>query len=94
MKMRQCRFLQLVILTISIGFISSVATAADEMNIGNDGIAIQGYDPVAYFKSGKPVKGETSHSAMHDGATYHFSTAANRDEFTTAPNKFAPAFGG
>lgn len=59
-----------------------------------DGIAIDGTDPVAYFTQSKPVKGspEITHSYM--GATWHFSSMANRDTFAGAPARYAPQYGG
>jgi YHS domain-containing protein len=40
------------------------------------------------------VKGSAAFSATHDGATYHFASAANRDAFLAEPARFAPAYGG
>jgi len=59
-----------------------------------DGIAIGGYDPVAYFAEMKPVKGLTEFHAEYQGSTFYFSTEANRDTFTANPDKFAPQYGG
>ncbi|MEM7404774.1 MAG: YHS domain-containing (seleno)protein [Pseudomonadota bacterium] len=59
-----------------------------------DGVAVQGYDVVTYFKASKPTRGDAQYSAQYDGATYHFATAANRDAFKASPAKFAPAYGG
>jgi YHS domain-containing protein len=58
------------------------------------GIALQGYDPVAYFTDNKPLKGDAKFTADYDGATYQFASAAHRDQFVAAPAKYAPAFGG
>jgi YHS domain-containing protein len=58
------------------------------------GAAIEGYDPVAYFTQNKPVKGSTTYSATHQGSTFHFASAANRDAFAAAPEKYAPQYGG
>ena len=59
-----------------------------------DNIAVQGYDPVAYFKDGKPVKGTKDFTATHDGAEFRFASAANRDAFKKDPAKYAPQYGG
>ena len=59
-----------------------------------DGVAIRGYDPIAYFAEMKPVKGSAEFHAEYQGSTFHFSTAANRDMFTANPDKFAPQYGG
>jgi YHS domain-containing protein len=58
------------------------------------GAAIRGYDPVAYFTEGKPVEGSREFSHEWKGATWRFATAANRDAFAAAPEKYAPQFGG
>ena len=58
------------------------------------GAAIDGYDPVAYFKENKPVKGSDSFTATHGGSTFRFSSAANRDAFVADPQKYAPQYGG
>lgn len=58
------------------------------------GTAIGGYDPVAYFKQNKPVKGSTAYTATHEGSTFHFASAANRDAFAADPARYAPQYGG
>lgn len=58
------------------------------------GIAINGYDPVAYFTQKKPVEGSAEHSLSWKGATWHFSSAENKSSFEAAPEKFAPQYGG
>jgi len=60
----------------------------------DDDVAIRGYDPVAYFTEGRPVEGEESFRAEHDGAVWHFASAANRDAFVAAPESYAPQYGG
>ena len=57
-------------------------------------IAVSGYDPVAYFKAHKPVMGSSRFTASHDGATWYFASAANRDAFTADPAAYAPQYGG
>ena len=49
---------------------------------------------VAYFTDGAPVAGRPEFSAKHDGATYHFATAAHRDAFKVNPARYVPQFGG
>jgi YHS domain-containing protein len=56
--------------------------------------AISGYDAVAYFTQGKPIKGDKKFSANYKGATWFFASAANRDSFLKDPEKYAPQFGG
>ncbi len=59
-----------------------------------DGKAIGGYDPVAYFTEKMPVKGNASFSYKWRNADWNFSTAANRDLFSSDPEKYAPQYGG
>ena len=70
------------------------AYAAGENNVDSSGLALKGYDPVAYFTEKKPVAGKPEFTAPHDGATYRFASAANRDAFAAAPEKYAPQYGG
>ncbi|MBM3784080.1 MAG: YHS domain-containing protein [Acidobacteria bacterium] len=58
------------------------------------GVAIRGYDPVAYFTASKPVEGKREFTYSYMGATFRFASAANRDQFAAEPAKFAPQFGG
>lgn len=58
------------------------------------GLAVDGYDSVAYFTEGKPVEGKKEFSHQWQGATWRFASAANRDLFVAAPEKYAPQFGG
>jgi YHS domain-containing protein len=67
---------------------------ADPVNKNGSGVAIKGYDPVAYFTDSKPVKGSPAFTHQWMGATWHFSTAGHRDEFARTPEKFAPQYGG
>jgi len=59
-----------------------------------DDIAVQGHDPVAYFKEGKPVKGAKEFSTTWKGAEFRFASAANRDAFKKNPDAYAPQYGG
>ncbi len=59
-----------------------------------NGIAIKGTDTVAYFKEGKPVKGNSQFSYQWENATWHFKNAENRDLFASNPEKYAPQYGG
>jgi hypothetical protein len=67
--------------------------AKDPVFATEDG-AIRGYDPVAYFTEGKPVKGDAGISTVWKEATWHFASTENRDAFAADPDKNAPAYGG
>lgn len=65
-------------------------------NLGKDGLAIEGYDPVAYFPEGggKPAKGAKDLELRHRGVLYRFATKENRALFEKSPARFEPAYGG
>ncbi len=58
------------------------------------GLAVQGYDPVAYFTQNKPVKGVAKFSSDYDGAKYLFTSTDHKALFDANPSKYAPAYGG
>jgi YHS domain-containing protein len=74
--------------------IAFACAAQAQHNVDSSGLAIQGYDPVAYFTEKKPVPGKAEFTATHEGAIYRFASAANRDAFVAAPAKYAPQYGG
>ena len=82
----------LTFVLLSLTLVASAAFAEDLIN-NKKGVAIQGYDPVSYFKDG-PVKGSNELTAEHEGVTYYFSSEENQQEFLEAPDKYAPAYGG
>lgn len=57
-------------------------------------IVIKGYDPVAFFTEGKPVKGDPKFSYDFDDGRYYFATAKHRDMFAGDPERYVPQFGG
>jgi YHS domain-containing protein len=59
-----------------------------------NGIAIDGYDAVAYFSENKAVKGMKEFATEYKGSIFHFSSAANRDKFQNNPESYVPQFGG
>ncbi|MFQ5995727.1 MAG: YHS domain-containing (seleno)protein [Acidiferrobacterales bacterium] len=61
---------------------------------GPDNVAIKGYDTVAYFTEGQPMKGKSKFVASWNDAEWHFANAAHRDLFTANPERYAPQFGG
>ncbi|MEO9869754.1 YHS domain-containing (seleno)protein [Ekhidna sp.] len=56
--------------------------------------AIKGYDPVAYFNQGEPVKGSEAFTYKWKEADWYFSSKENLDAFKANPEKHAPQFGG
>ncbi|HEY1060262.1 MAG TPA: YHS domain-containing (seleno)protein [Daejeonella sp.] len=74
--------------------ITSVAKAQKSEIFISDGKAIKGYDPVAFFKESKPVKGSESISFQYKDATWLFSSSENLESFKKSPEKYAPQYGG
>lgn len=64
------------------------------LNLDKSGLALQGFDPVAFFTDHKPVKGKPELGYRYEGALYYFATKEHRDVFKADPAKYAPAFGG
>jgi YHS domain-containing protein len=60
----------------------------------HNGIAIRGYDTVAYFTAGKPMEGKDEFSTEWSGATWKFASQEHLDLFTATPEKYAPQYGG
>lgn len=58
------------------------------------GIAIRGYDAVAYHLLGEPTPGLAEHSLDYQGATWHFANAKHKELFANDPAAYAPAYGG
>jgi YHS domain-containing protein len=85
------RFGSLAVLLFAAGF--AAAAWAGEF-FEKNGAAIRGYDPVAYFNEGKPVRGSAEHKATYKGSEFHFASRANRDAFAADPARYAPQYGG
>ena len=71
----------------------SVSAQQNEIFV-KDKAAIGGYDVVAYFKEGKPVKGNGNFPVSYKGAIWLFSNKANADAFKAMPDKYEPQYGG
>lgn len=80
-------------LTLALA-VSSPTHATDPVNHTWRGIAIDGYDPVAYFEDGEPRKGSPKFEHDWNGATWRFGSQAHRDAFAADPEAYAPQFGG
>ena len=84
----------LVAVFIMAAAASSCSSSPASINSGPDGIAIKGYDPVAYFTMGQPVKGMSQFMYKWSGADWLFSTREHLDLFAASPKKYAPQYGG
>ena len=74
--------------------VSALAAAKDLQNLGRDGVAIQGYDPVAFFTDSRPVKGSQQFQSDYHGAKYYFASADHKTAFDKSPAQYEPQFGG
>ena len=59
-----------------------------------NGKAIKGYDPVAFFTESKPVMGQDSLTLQWNGAAWYFADRKNLESFRSAPERYAPQYGG
>ncbi|MEO5999656.1 MAG: YHS domain-containing (seleno)protein [Chitinophagaceae bacterium] len=59
-----------------------------------DGVAIKGFDPVAYFTDNAATEGDKKFSFTWQGSEWHFKNEANMEAFKKDPAKYAPQFGG
>jgi YHS domain-containing protein len=83
-----------LLLIISALVLPAFAQTKSLLNLDKSGLAIQGYDPVAFFTDAKPVKGRPELSSAHDGATYQFASAEHKALFDKDPGQYEPVFGG
>jgi len=81
-----------LILLLFLG-IASVQNYAQNQYLKN-GVAIQGYDPVAYFESSKAIEGKSEIKTEYQKATYYFSTEENKVLFLKSPDRYIPQYGG
>ena len=71
-----------------------VAAPAWAVDVTYSTPGISGYDPVAYFTDGKPMKGSGYHVAEYQGVTYVFASKEHKNMFEAHPEKYVPAYGG
>jgi len=68
--------------------------AAQAVNADGSGLALYGYDPVAYHTEQRAVEGARTLTLSHEGVTYRFASPENRDAFQEDPARYLPAYGG
>ena len=83
-------------LLLFIPFLATSALAENKslQNVDKNNLAIQGYDPVAFFTENKAIKGKPEFKSAYEGATYLLASAENKKLFEKEPSKYRPAFGG
>ena len=85
--------ISLLLLTLGLT-LPAFAQTRTLLNLDKTGVAIQGYDPVAFFTDNKPVKGKPEFVRLYKGAPYWFASKEHRDLFARDSAKYEPAFGG
>jgi YHS domain-containing protein len=73
---------------------AGVPGSTSPVNVDAQGLALRGYDPVAYFEDGRPTPGMASLSASYGGARYLFVSESHRKLFLENPGKYIPEYGG
>ncbi len=88
------RFLTAVLLIVAVAPWVHAGKAEKKFNTDGYGVAIKGYDTVAYFTEGRAVKGNKEFEFEWQDAKWRFASAANRDKFAANPQAYAPKYGG
>lgn len=83
----------ILVLLIVSNYINAQNVNTKHYNLENK-VAIQGYDPVAYFKQSKAVRGKKEISLNHQGVIYYFSSQENKTTFEKKPAAYEPQYGG
>jgi YHS domain-containing protein len=84
-----------VIKTLALFLVSGTLFAADLVNVsGASRVAIDGFDPVAFFTDSRPVNGSPDFQTTYRGATYFFASAEHKKLFEQNPRRYAPQYGG
>jgi YHS domain-containing protein len=81
------------LLVLSLFVSANLLAQQDEIYV-KDNAAINGYDVVAYFKEGKPVKGVAEFTISYKGVNWLFANKENAEQFKLNPEKYEPQYGG
>ena len=91
----------IAVLTLTAGLLAAAgAVASTETNVSSgltakgSGLAVHGYDVVAYVTTGEPTIGRAKYSLVFKGATYRFSSEKHLDAFEDDPERYVPQYGG
>lgn len=72
----------------------TAAASGERINTTEDGVAIKGFDTVAYFTEGRPIEGSPAFEHVWQDARWQFASAKHRDMFAADPEGYAPRYGG
>ncbi|PSB22741.1 hypothetical protein C7B61_02425 [filamentous cyanobacterium CCP1] len=73
---------------------AGASTTTSPQIYAENGLAIEGADPVAYFTQGEAMLGSSEFEYEWNGATWRFTSAEHRDLFASSPEAYAPQYGG
>ena len=94
----KCLIFLLIASVVSASWLGSAVAGSSPSPVAAvntaDGLALKGYDPVAYFTDGQPTKGTDQYSFEWKGVTYRFASAENLQRFKADPDKYLPQYGG
>lgn len=82
------------VLLYAMAIVAVTVSAAEENHCAPDGVAVGGYDLVSYHQVDGPRAGLVEHAVIHQGLSYRFLNAANKDTFLQAPAEFLPVYQG
>ncbi len=86
-----------IIFCLSVYFFGGIVSAVSQANTNvnqEDGLAIDGFDPVAYFIEEKAFRGKDEVTSTYQGVKYYFISSKNKALFDESPGKFLPQYGG
>ena len=83
-----------VVCTCAIILIACSSPSIAPINVDKEGIAMKGYDPVAYFTMASPVKGLKEFQFEWNNAKWLFANEEHLTMFQMNPDRFAPQYGG
>jgi len=82
------------VLSAAMPAFSQAAKRAQQFNLTKSSLAIDGYDPVSYFSSGKALEGKKDITHTYEGVVYRFSSLQNKQAFLADPARYEPQYGG
>jgi YHS domain-containing protein len=92
MRNRLVWIVAVLLVTVTLAASAQVMDGS-ELNTDETGLAIDGYDPVAYFTLGEATPGSPRITAKHNGVTYHFVSDDHRQLFLEDPQRYLPEYG-
>jgi len=87
-------FISPLLLFLFVALACTAPSSYSQVNVDDNGVALKGYDPVAYFTMGKPVKGDEQFGYDWNGARWLFASQEHKNFFMASPEKYAPQYGG